>query len=51
MKDDFYKYKMNIDVRSTDCVYITINGWTYFIDDSTNEQIFEKFKEREQEEK
>ena len=34
MKDDFYKYKMNIDVRSTDCVYITINGWTYYIDDS-----------------
>ena len=49
--DDFYKYKMNIDVRSNDCVYITINGWTYYIDDSTNEQIFEKFKEKKQEEK
>ena len=47
MKDDFYKYKMNIDVRSTDCVYITINGWTYYIDDSTNEQIVQKFIEEE----
>jgi len=40
---------MKIDIRTTDCVYITINGWTYYIDDSTNEQIFEKFEERKEE--
>mgnify|MGYP001212706933 CR=1 FL=1 len=38
---------MKIDIRTTDCVYITINGWTYYIDDSTNEQIVEKFIEEE----
>ena len=40
---------MKIDIRTTDCVYITINGWVYYIDDSTKEQIFEKFKERNEE--
>ena len=38
---------MKIDIRTTDCVYITINAWTYYIDDSTNEQIVEKFIEEE----
>ena len=37
---------MKIDVRTTDCVYITINNWVYYIDDSTNEQILKKWKER-----
>jgi hypothetical protein len=37
---------MIIDVRSEDCVYITINGVVYYIDDSTGEQIFEIWKER-----
>jgi hypothetical protein len=32
---------MKIDVRSKESVYITINGVTYYIDDSTNEQIVE----------
>ena len=36
---------MIIDVRSEDCVYITINGVVYYIDDSTGEQIFEIWKE------
>ena len=36
---------MKIDIRTTDCVYITINGWTYYIDDSTNEQIITKWKD------
>ena len=40
---------MKIEVKTEDCVYITINGWTYYIDDSTNEQIFEKFEERKEE--
>ena len=30
---------MKIDVRSKESVYITINEVTYYIDDSTNEQI------------
>ena len=35
---------MKIDVRSKEAVYITINGVTYYIDDSTNEQIVEVYK-------
>jgi len=35
---------MKIEVKSDTSVYITINGYTYYIDDSTNEQIVEKFK-------
>ena len=34
---------MKIDVRSEESLYITINGWTYYIDDSTNEQIITKW--------
>lgn len=40
---------MNIDVKSKDSLYITINGWTYYIDDSTNEQIIEKWKDETKE--
>ena len=36
---------MKIDVRSEQSLYITINGWTYYIDDSTNEQIITKWKD------
>ena len=36
---------MKIDKRSDKSVYITINGWVYYIDDSTGEQIMEKWKE------
>ena len=36
---------MKIDIKSKDCIYITINNHTYYIDDSTNEQIFEKWIE------
>lgn len=32
---------MKIDVRSKESVFITINEVTYYIDDSTNEQIVE----------
>ncbi len=35
---------MIIDVRSKESVYITINGVTYYIDDSTDEQIVELYK-------
>ena len=33
---------MKIDVREG-CVYIELNGWTYYIDDSTNEQFMDKW--------
>jgi len=36
---------MKIDIRSKDSLYITINNHTYYIDDSTNEQIFVKFND------
>ena len=34
---------MRIDVRTGNVVYIEIEGWTYYIDNSTNEQIIEKW--------
>tara|TARA_R110002020_G_C16135771_1_gene761511 strand:+ start:41 stop:256 length:216 start_codon:yes stop_codon:yes gene_type:complete len=34
---------MKIDIRTEECLYIEINGWTYYIDDSTNEQITDKW--------
>ena len=36
---------MKIDVRSEESLYITMNGWTDYIDDSTDEQIIEKWKD------
>ena len=36
---------MKIDVRSEESLYITMNGWTYYIDDSTDEQIIKKWKD------
>lgn len=35
---------MKIDVRSDESLYIEINGWTYYIDDSTDEQIIKKWR-------
>ena len=40
---------MKIDIREG-CMYIELNGWTYYIDDSTNEQIIEKWKKGTEEE-
>ena len=34
---------MRIDIPSENSVYIEINGYTYYIDDSTNEQIIDKW--------
>ena len=36
---------MRIDVVSDNTVYININGYTYYIDDSTNEQLLDKWKD------
>ena len=38
---------MIVDVRTPESVYITINGYVYYIDDSTGEQIMEKWSEDE----
>ena len=38
---------MKIEITSNQSVYITINGYVYYIDDSTNEQIIDKWKEKE----
>ena len=38
---------MRIDVVAEDALYINLNGYTYYIDDSTNEQIIKKYKEKE----
>lgn len=35
---------MKIDIRSNTSLFIEINGYTYYIDDSTNEQIVDVFK-------
>ena len=37
--------RMIIEPVSDQAVYITINGWVYYIDDGTGEQIMEKWKE------
>ena len=36
---------MRIDVVGDNTVYININGYTYYIDDSTNEQLLKKWKD------
>ena len=38
---------MEIDQRSDESVYITIGDWVFYIDNSTDEQIVEKWKEKE----
>jgi len=38
---------MRMDVVDDNALYINLNGWTYYIDDSTDEQILKKYKEKE----
>lgn len=38
--------KMLIDVRSDKSLYVTIGRYTYYIDDSTDEQIIDKWKNK-----
>lgn len=38
---------MIIDVRSENCVYITIGDRTYYIDDSTGERIMNSWKTKD----
>ena len=35
---------MNIDIRSPQSMYVEMDGWTFYIDNSTGEQIVEKWK-------
>ena len=35
---------MKIDIRGDGVLYVTIGDWTYYIDDGTNEQIMERWK-------
>ena len=37
---------MVVDMRSSESVYITINDWVYYIDDSTGEQIMHKWRKK-----
>ncbi len=34
---------MKIDIKSKDSLYIELNDYVYYIDDSTNEQIIDKW--------
>ena len=38
--------ELDIKVTSHLSLYITLNGWVYYIDDSTDEQIIEKWEEK-----
>ena len=40
-----YIKKIKIDVRSKDCLYITIGKWVIYIDNSTGEKIIDTWKE------
>jgi hypothetical protein len=36
---------MRFDVRSNESCYIYINGWVFYVDDSTDEQVMTCWKE------
>jgi hypothetical protein len=38
---------MKIDIRGSRVLYVTIGDWTYYIDDSTGEQIVQVFANRQ----
>ena len=38
---------MTIDIRNKDCCYVKINGYTFYINDSTDEQIVQVWKTSE----
>ena len=42
---------IKVDVRSKDCLYITIGKWVIYIDNSTGEQIIDSWEERKEVEK
>ena len=38
--------RLKIYIKSESSLYITLNGWAYYIDDSTDEQIIEKWEDK-----
>ena len=38
---------MKIDIRSENSLYVEMNGWTFYIDDSTNEAIMSNWDKSE----
>jgi hypothetical protein len=47
MKNKFVKKKIKgieVDVRTKDCMYITMGKWVIYIDNSTGEQIIDSWK-------
>ncbi len=36
---------IKVDVRSKDCLYVTIGKWVIYIDNSTGEQIIDSWEE------
>jgi len=40
---------IEIDVRSEDCLYVTIGDWVVYIDNSTGEKIIDSFKKSDHE--
>ena len=40
------KTMIKVDVRSKDCLYITIGKWVIYIDNSTGEEIIDTWKEK-----
>ena len=47
MKNKFIKKKIKcitVDIRSKNCLYITIGKWVVYIDNSTSEQIINSWK-------
>ena len=41
---------MKREVRSNESLYVELNGWVYYIDDSTDEQIINKWRADDQDE-
>ena len=39
---------MKLDIKTNEVVYITINGTTYYIDDSTGEQIVQMWDKNDE---
>tara|TARA_R110002073_G_scaffold81692_1_gene195694 strand:+ start:194 stop:409 length:216 start_codon:yes stop_codon:yes gene_type:complete len=49
MKNKFIKKKIKgieVDVRTKDCLYITIGKWVVYIDNSTNEKIIDTWENK-----
>jgi len=38
---------MKVDIRSPQSLFVELDGWIYYIDNSTDEQIVDKWKKEE----